>query len=54
VLRKNERETQNGAILSLGEVKIHISEGKVYKREDELILTAQEYLLLLMFAKNKG
>ena len=40
--------------LLLGDVQIHTASAKVYRRDEELTLTALEYRLLLTFARNKG
>ena len=41
-------------LLILGAVSIDRSAGKVFINEEQIILTALEYRLLLIFAKNKG
>lgn len=41
-------------VLTLGEIKIDTTKATVYKDNDEILLTALEYRLLLIFAHNKG
>ena len=48
------RRTGLGDVLSLGDIRIHINEGKAFLGETALDLTALEYRLLLTFATNKG
>lgn len=49
---QEERETSH--ILKLGGVSIDAAAGKVYIGERQVILTALEYRLLLIFAENQG
>ena len=48
------RRTGLGDVLSLGDIRIHMSEGKAFLGDAALDLTALEYRLLLTFATNKG
>lgn len=50
------RRTQNApeTTLSIGSVTIDATKAKVYKAGVEIVLTALEYRLLLIFAHNKG
>lgn len=55
VLRRYGSGTALRHVLELpGEVSVHTQEGKVFKRERELVLTALEYRLLLVFANHPG
>ncbi|WP_438431617.1 response regulator transcription factor [Gorillibacterium sp. sgz500922] len=53
------RYSKNGAgpaksVLQLGPVRIHTLEAKVYKQDQEILLTPLEYRLLLTFAAHTG
>ncbi|MGE8205927.1 response regulator transcription factor [Heyndrickxia sp. NPDC080065] len=54
VLRRYQKQTQNNHLFVIGNVRINTLEGKVYKNGDEVILTALEYRLLLIFANHIG
>ena len=49
-----KREGMNQEIITLGKANIHVSSGKVFVGEEQIELTALEYRLLLIFAKNKA
>lgn len=51
-----KRYSKNGAenTARLGDISINISQAKVYKRGEEIILSAMEYRLLLIFVNNPG
>ncbi len=53
VLRRYSRENAQGAV-RVGDLLIYTSEAKVYKNGKELVLTAMEYRLLLIFVNNRG
>lgn len=53
VLRRYSRESAEG-IIKAGNLVINTNEAKVYKNNNEIILTATEYKLLLTFLNNKG
>jgi DNA-binding response OmpR family regulator len=38
----------------VGENRVELESGKVYRNGEEIILTAMEYKLLLIFLKNRG
>lgn len=40
--------------IQFASIRIHPSEARVYKDQDEIVLTSLEYKLLLVFAKHKG
>lgn len=53
VLRRYNKETADG-IITIGNIRINTNEAKVYKGNEEIILTAMEYRLLLTFVNNRG
>lgn len=54
VLRRYNRSSQSNNVIEINHVRIHMLEGKVYKHQEEIILTALEYRLLLIFANHIG
>lgn len=52
--RLNEQDGINREIITLGETSINTTSGKVYIGEKSVELTALEYRLLLIFARNKS
>ncbi|MBH5317706.1 response regulator transcription factor [Paenibacillus sp. GSMTC-2017] len=54
VLRRYQKQPQTKAIIEVENVRINTLEGKVYKQDDEILLTALEYRLLLIFANHIG
>ena len=53
VLRRYSKDTTHG-IINVKNIKINTKEAKVYKDNNEIILTAMEYKLLLSLIKNRG
>jgi len=53
VLRRYQRQFQAN-VIEIYNIRINTLEGKVYKNEDEITLTALEYRLLLIFANHLG
>lgn len=53
VMRRCRKNGADG-VLHLGNVEIHTNEAKVYKKGEELLLTAMEYRLLLVLLNNRG
>ncbi len=53
VSRRYDRHHEKN-IIPIGDVEINLSQGKVYKRGKEIVLTALEYRLLLIFANHIG
>lgn len=48
-------ESQNSPkVLSCGEINLNIDEATCYKNQQEIILSAKEFLLLKLFMENKG
>lgn len=54
VLRRYKKTSPAQNVIENGDIRIHTTEGKVFKRGKEVLLTALEYRLLLIFANNKG
>lgn len=54
VLRRYHKQNQPKPIIELDNIRINTLEGKVYKNENEITLTALEYRLLLIFANHIG
>lgn len=60
VLRRCKKEgtasgqTSGVQSLCLGDIVIRLEEARVFRREEEVLLTALEYRLLLTFAKHRG
>lgn len=53
ILRRYNRET-SGGVVKIGNLEIHTQEAKVYKNNQEIILTAMEYRLLLTLLNNRA
>lgn len=53
VLRRYSKDSPDG-IVSVGSIKVNTNEAKIYKNGAEIILTATEYKLLLIFINNRG
>lgn len=53
VMRRYSNETSDG-IIKINNLKINTNEAKVYKNNEEIILTATEYRLLLILLSNRG
>ncbi|AIQ74351.1 response regulator transcription factor [Paenibacillus odorifer] len=54
VLRRYNKQVQTPSNFELENVRINTLEGKVYKNGNEVLLTALEYRLLLIFANHVG
>ncbi len=54
VLRRYQKHTSQKTIIDIEQIRIHTLEGKVYKHQEEIVLTALEYRLLLIFANHIG
>lgn len=52
VMRRYSNETSDG-IIKINNLKINTNEAKVYKNNEEIILTAMEYRLLLILLSNR-
>ena len=53
VLRRYQKQTQTN-LMNISNVQINTLKGKVYKHGEEVMLTALEYRLLLIFANHLG
>lgn len=53
VMRRYSNETSDG-IIKINSLKINTNEAKVYKNNEEIILTTMEYRLLLILLSNRG
>ena len=55
VLRRTSGKTNNDTgIVMIGENRLNTKTGKLYRNNEEIILTAMEYKLLLTFVNNRG
>lgn len=54
VLRRYNRHTQPKHTIEMKTIKINTLEGKVYRNDQEILLTALEYRLFLIFANHLG
>jgi len=54
VLRRYQKHAPTKSFIELNGIQIHTQEGKVYKNGQEILLTALEYRLLLIFANHIG
>lgn len=54
VLRRYQKENETRNYIELGQIRINTLDAKVYKKGQEINLTALEYRLLLTFANNEG
>lgn len=52
VLRRNSKEVEVASVIKSDDIEINILQGKVKKRNQEIILTAAEYKLLLTFIEH--
>ncbi len=54
VLRRYQKDSSNKNVMQLGSLQINTLDAKVYKNGQEIVLTALEYKLLLVFANHEG
>jgi len=54
ILRRAGREKADNSIVSVGQNQVNLQTGKVYRNNGEVVLTAMEYKLLLVFISNRG
>lgn len=54
VYRRYHRQTPSKNIIEIDHIQVNILDGKVYKNGQEVLLTALEYRLLLIFANHIG
>ncbi len=54
ILRRTGRKDKTADVVKIGANEVNIRTGKVYRNRCEIILTAMEYKLLLIFINNRG
>lgn len=55
VLRRTSRENKiENSVVNVGKNKVNLQTGKVYRGNEEIVLTAMEYKLLLVFVNHRG
>ncbi len=54
ILRRTGRKDKTADVVKIGANEVNIRIGKVYRNRCEIILTAMEYKLLLIFINNRG
>ncbi|MCM2979509.1 winged helix family two component transcriptional regulator [Niallia circulans] len=54
VLRRYNVQQQNTPFIEIDDIRINTLEGKIYKKAEEVVVTALEYRLFLIFANNLG
>lgn len=54
ILRRSHWSVVDTGIVQVGENQIHLQTGKVYRKDEEIVLTAMEYKLLLVFVNHRG
>lgn len=54
ILRRSYWSVVDTGIVQVGENQIHLQTGKVYRKDEEIVLTAMEYKLLLVFVNHRG
>ncbi len=54
VLRRYQKDNHSKHMIELDSIRINTMDAKVYKQDQEIVLTALEYRLLLTFANNEG
>lgn len=54
ILRRTSHSVVETSIVQVGENQIHLQSGKVYRKGEEVVLTAMEYKLLLIFVNHRG
>src|SRR5699024_1321767 len=54
VLRRYNKTSATQSFVEIDDIRIHVTDAKVYKKGEEIILTALEYRLLLIFANHLG
>lgn len=54
VLRRYHRQPQTTNVIQIQDIQLNTLEGKVYKKNQEVLLTALEYRLFLIFATHIG
>ena len=54
VMRRTGKKTESSETVKVGSNEVNIRTGKVFRNGSEIVLTAMEYKLLLIFINNRG
>ena len=54
VLRRYDRKEESSSVIQIQNLRINLKEAKVYRGQEEVLLTAMEYRLLLTMVQNVG
>jgi two-component system, OmpR family, response regulator VicR len=54
VLRRYQKPVQAKSLIEIADIRINTLEGKIYKNDEEVLVTALEYRLFLIFANHIG
>ena len=54
VLRRYDKQIKTNTIIDIDHIRVNTMQGKVYKNNEEVMLTALEYRLLLIFSNHLG
>ncbi|MDE5777748.1 MAG: response regulator transcription factor [Lachnospiraceae bacterium] len=55
ILRRSSRENRmDSSVVRVGDNEVNMQTGKVYRSNEEIVLTAMEYKLLLVFISHRG
>lgn len=54
ILRRTSAEKNTGQIITVGKNQVNLQTGRVYADGEEVVLTAMEYRLLLIFLNHRG
>lgn len=55
ILRRSSRENRmDSSVVRVGDNEVNLQTGKVYRSNEEIVLTAMEYKLLLVFISHRG
>lgn len=54
ILRRTRHSSAESQIVYLGANELHLQTGKLYRQGEEILLTAMEYKLLLVFVNHRG
>jgi two-component system, OmpR family, response regulator VicR len=54
VLRRYQKPVQAKSVIEIADIRINTLEGKIYKNDEEVLVTALEYRLFLIFANHIG
>ena len=54
ILRRTKQEVIPGELLTVGKNQVNLQTGRIFADKEEIILTAMEYRLLLIFLRHRG